>query len=254
VQCKNYWAFKLEPMGVAWAGWSVDAAVSGRKPFRDRPAGARVNLALGRGDHLIISKLDRGFRNCYDIHNCLSVWTKRGVIVHFLDIGSDTGTPVGRMIVAIIAAVAEFERSRISERHLDSHAARRLKNGGRSMNTKAHLGYMKVGKEGTSGHPGTAKLIVNPEEMRLLSHVYLLHEGYNLPMHRVAWEMGKQPLTIRGRPWTTGRVMKCLTRFREYVGEGSQPDPTQALRQGNGAPSTSAGPTSPPSFPATPSP
>jgi len=49
----------------------VERGVSGSKPLRDRPEGARLLATLKEGDVLITPKLDRMFRSALDALNVL---------------------------------------------------------------------------------------------------------------------------------------------------------------------------------------
>jgi DNA invertase Pin-like site-specific DNA recombinase len=108
-----------------WGGVFTDQGVSGSKELRNRPEGFKLAHALEKGDCIIFTKLDRGFRNVVDLVETLKSWQARGVRVILLDMRVDTGTPIGMMIVTIFAAVAEFELARMRERRLDSNAERR---------------------------------------------------------------------------------------------------------------------------------
>jgi DNA invertase Pin-like site-specific DNA recombinase len=103
-----------------------DAAESGGKPLLNRPGGMRLNTMLERGDVVLFPKLDRGFRNTLDMLKTVAIWKQRGVCVRMLDIHVDTSTPIGEMLLTVMAAVAQFERQRIGERIRSTFAHRRL--------------------------------------------------------------------------------------------------------------------------------
>src|SRR3954452_25090170 len=65
----------------------VERGVSGSKPLRDRPEGARLLATLKEGDVLITPKLDRMFRSALDALNVLGQIQKRGVSLHMIDLG-----------------------------------------------------------------------------------------------------------------------------------------------------------------------
>lgn len=103
-----------------------DAAESGGKPLLNRPGGVKLNLMLEKGDVVLFPKLDRGFRNTLDMLKTVALWKKLGASVRMLNIHVDTSTPIGEMILTVMAAVAQFERQRISERIKSTFAHRRL--------------------------------------------------------------------------------------------------------------------------------
>ena len=120
-----------------------DAAVSASKyNLRDREAGKRLDKCLKRRDTVVITKLDRGFRNTLDCIQTLDAWETRGVTVILLDLGVDTSTPAGKLMVSVFAAFAQFEASRIGERTKCAKASMRAN--GKSTNGVRRLGYAIV--------------------------------------------------------------------------------------------------------------
>src|SRR3954467_8852077 len=104
----------------------VERGISGAKPLRDRPEGARLLATLTEGDVLITPKLDRMFRSALDALNVLGQIQKRGVSLHMIDLGGDvTGNGISNVIFPILSALAEAERDRIRERILDVKADQR---------------------------------------------------------------------------------------------------------------------------------
>ena len=117
-EIRRYFDYKLAPLGIEWVEPHVDAATSGTVNFMDRDAGRKLDHLAERGDHIIVSKLDRGFRSARDFLTMHELWISRGVTLHMLDLQIDSGTPVGKMMMGVIALVSEFERSRIVERFI----------------------------------------------------------------------------------------------------------------------------------------
>jgi hypothetical protein len=69
------------------------------------------------GDVLVVTKLDRLGRNAMDVRSTVERLAALGVRVHCLALGgSDLTSPAGKMIMAVIAAMAEFERDLLIER------------------------------------------------------------------------------------------------------------------------------------------
>jgi DNA invertase Pin-like site-specific DNA recombinase len=80
-------------------------------------SGLKLMLTKAReGDHIIITKLDRLGRNTFDMISIIEELNQRGITVQFLADGINTGGSMGKMVVTILAAVAEAERERILER------------------------------------------------------------------------------------------------------------------------------------------
>lgn len=80
-------------------------------------------LALaGQGDTLVVTKLDRLARSSQHLFEILETLTSKGAALRILDMGIDTGTPTGKLMLTIMGGVAEFERSIMLERQLEGIA------------------------------------------------------------------------------------------------------------------------------------
>jgi DNA invertase Pin-like site-specific DNA recombinase len=78
----------------------------------DRKRLARALEALGPGDLLLVTRLDRLARSVRDLLNTLDAVGKAGAGFRSLaDPMIDTTSPHGKLILAVLAALAEFERS-----------------------------------------------------------------------------------------------------------------------------------------------
>jgi DNA invertase Pin-like site-specific DNA recombinase len=89
--------------------------VSGK--HRDRPQLERALEALGEGDVLIITRLDRLARSSRDLLNIVKQITDAGATFRSLkDHWADTTTAQGRLILTVLGGLAEFERELIAER------------------------------------------------------------------------------------------------------------------------------------------
>ena len=89
--------------------------VSGAKT--ERQALQRALQALGEGDVLIVTRLDRLARSTRDLLNVLATIAERGAGFRSLkDQWADTTTPHGKLMITILGGLAEFERSLILAR------------------------------------------------------------------------------------------------------------------------------------------
>jgi DNA invertase Pin-like site-specific DNA recombinase len=89
--------------------------VSGAKT--DRKALAKAIAALGQGDVLLVTRLDRLARSTRDLLNVLASVSEKGAGFRSLaDPMIDTTSPHGKLIIAVLGALAEFERSMILAR------------------------------------------------------------------------------------------------------------------------------------------
>jgi DNA invertase Pin-like site-specific DNA recombinase len=78
---------------------------------------SRAIAALSEGDVLLVTRLDRLARSTRDLLNVLESVSRKGAGFRSLaDPMIDTTSPHGRLILAVLGALAEFERSMILAR------------------------------------------------------------------------------------------------------------------------------------------
>src|SRR5271157_511374 len=68
------------------------------------------------GDEFIVTRLDRLVRTVADFMKYKEILAKKRVILKILNMGIDTSTPTGELILNTMASVAQFERSVMFER------------------------------------------------------------------------------------------------------------------------------------------
>ena len=96
---------------------AITETISGSIAARERPGFRKLQEKLEAGDALIVTKLDRLGRNAMDVRQTVEALAKLGVKVHCLALGGvDLTSPAGKMTMAVISAVAEFERDLLIER------------------------------------------------------------------------------------------------------------------------------------------
>ena len=101
-----------------------EAGVASSRIFTDKVTGShadREGLRLLRvkveeGDVILVKKLDRLGRDTADMIQLIKEFDDMKVSIRFLDDGISTEGTMGKMVVTILAAVAQAERSRILER------------------------------------------------------------------------------------------------------------------------------------------
>jgi DNA invertase Pin-like site-specific DNA recombinase len=116
---------------VSTDGQSVDAqvkqlrAAGAETVFRETDSGARADRAqlrralaqLGKGDVLMVTRLDRLARSTRDLLNTLDTIAKAGAGFRSLgDAWADTTSAHGRLMLTILGGLAEFERELIHAR------------------------------------------------------------------------------------------------------------------------------------------
>lgn len=103
--------FQIEPKRI------VEETVSGSVAAMDRDGFRRLVDRLEAGDVLVVTKLDRLGRNAMDVRSTVEMLADAEVRVHCMALGGvDLTSPAGKMTMAVIAAVAEFERDLLVER------------------------------------------------------------------------------------------------------------------------------------------
>jgi DNA invertase Pin-like site-specific DNA recombinase len=95
----------------------VYAEKASGKSTNGRPELAKVIKRLEPGDVLVVTRLDRLARSTRDLLNILHTLGERGVGFKSLaDSWADTTTAHGRLLVTMLAGIAEFERELIRAR------------------------------------------------------------------------------------------------------------------------------------------
>lgn len=122
----------------------TDAGVSGATKLAFRPGGQDLLAAMKKGDIVVASKLDRMFRSASDAIDMFDEFKKAGVELVLFDISHEpVSSGVGKLILTILAAVADMERVRIKERTAEGRKAKKAK-GGPVGNVP--FGFRKVGE------------------------------------------------------------------------------------------------------------
>ncbi|TDW20169.1 resolvase-like protein [Rhizobium azibense] len=91
-----------------------------------RPGLSKLLHTLRRGDTLTVWRLDRLGRSLFELLALVRDLNERGVEFRSLSESLDTGTSAGRLLLHVLASMAEFERLLISERTRAGMKARLL--------------------------------------------------------------------------------------------------------------------------------
>jgi DNA invertase Pin-like site-specific DNA recombinase len=97
---------------------ALEVEETGSGARNDRPGLRRVLEAARKReiDALIVWKLDRLGRSTLDLHTNAELLNAYGVRLIIVTQPIDTGTSAGKLLFAVLAAVAEFDRDTIRER------------------------------------------------------------------------------------------------------------------------------------------
>jgi DNA invertase Pin-like site-specific DNA recombinase len=85
----------------------------------------QLTLALDfvrEGDVLVVTKLDRLARSVAHLMQIVDTLSAKGVALRILNLGIDTSTPTGKLMLTMLGGVAEFERSIMLERQREGIA------------------------------------------------------------------------------------------------------------------------------------
>ncbi len=102
-------------------GWEVyreyvDQAPANDLAHRVQWRQLQDDAAKRRFKVVLVFKLDRGFRSVKHMHDTLAAWELVGVSFQSLREQFDTSTALGRLLLNLLAALAEFELELIRER------------------------------------------------------------------------------------------------------------------------------------------
>jgi DNA invertase Pin-like site-specific DNA recombinase len=179
---------------------AADAGVSGSIPLYERPDGGDMMRKLVTGDAVIAAKMDRMFRSAVDALQTVDELKHRGVSLILVDMGMEpvTENGVGRLFFSIMAAMAEFERTRILERMTDGRKGKAARGG--------HIGGQAPYGQRVVGHGKDARLEPNADEQAVIDMARMMRlDGMSL--RNIAVEL---PLSRAGVPFKAQQVARMV--------------------------------------------
>jgi len=97
--------------------WFADEGVSGKVSASQRPAFIKLLGQIRKHETIVVSKLDRLGRDAIDVLQTVRMLGDRGVKVVVLQLGNtDLTSAAGKLLLSMLAAVAEMERDLLVER------------------------------------------------------------------------------------------------------------------------------------------
>ncbi|CAM4005390.1 recombinase family protein [Shewanella aquimarina] len=124
---------------VSTTGQSLDAQLAALSPcdkvFQEKVSGAkddRPQLTLllefvREGDSVVVTKLDRLARNTRHLLEIAEFLAAKKVTLKIQNLGIDTGTPTGKLMLTMVGAIATFERELMLERQAEGIAIAKQK-------------------------------------------------------------------------------------------------------------------------------
>ena len=119
-----------------------DVGVSGAVLARQRPGMAELLNYARAGDTVYVYAVDRLGRDSIDVQSTVRSLLDKGVQLHVHGIGPIAGE-AGKLVLALLAQIAEMERTRIAER---TQAGRKLANETLEKTGKTHRGKETMGR------------------------------------------------------------------------------------------------------------
>jgi putative DNA-invertase from lambdoid prophage Rac len=108
---------ELDKAGYQIDYWFEDTGISGKTSASQRPQFIALLEKIRDGETLVVSKLDRLGRDAIDVLQTVKQLSQRSIKIIVHQIGStDLSSPAGKMLLTMLAAVAEMERDLLIER------------------------------------------------------------------------------------------------------------------------------------------
>jgi putative DNA-invertase from lambdoid prophage Rac len=108
---------EIEAAGYAVDYWHADEGVSGKVVASQRPEFAKMLGQIRDGETLVVTKLDRLGRDAQDVGSTIKMLAARRIEVVVLQLGKlDLTSTAGKLMLTMLAAVAEMERDLLVER------------------------------------------------------------------------------------------------------------------------------------------
>jgi putative DNA-invertase from lambdoid prophage Rac len=108
---------EIEAAGYQANFWFEDEGVSGKVSAVQRPKFVELRGKIRDGETLVVTKLDRLGRDAQDVGATIEMLAARGIEVVVLQLGKlDLTSAAGKLMLTMLAAVAEMERDLLVER------------------------------------------------------------------------------------------------------------------------------------------
>lgn len=98
--------------------WYVEEGVSGSVPASQRPAMGAMLAYVRERDTVVVVAIDRLGRNTIDVLSTVEALQSKKVSVVSMREGFDLATPAGKLMLTMLAAVAELEKDNIKARQM----------------------------------------------------------------------------------------------------------------------------------------
>lgn len=131
-----------QALGGAFEKEFSDEGISGAILAADRPGFGALLSYVREGDTICVYAIDRLGRDALDVQSVIRKLLDKGVTVDVRSLGP-IGRGVGELVVAVLAQMADMERTRIKER---CDAGREAAKASLALTGKTHRGKVSLGR------------------------------------------------------------------------------------------------------------
>lgn len=184
-------------------GFYQDVQSGGKSENRKGLQAAIADMLAGKADGLIVLKLDRLGRRASDVLTLIDKElhpNNKALVV--IDMNMDTSTPTGKLVLTMLAGVAEFEKSQINERTANGKKARA------KSSPYANGGAPKFGHKADNKN-----LVIDAQEQEIINIIKRHHKSGKSPQ-KIADFLNKNNLpSKRGGTWSKTTVARVVERI-----------------------------------------
>lgn len=184
------------------AGCDLIVQEHGSGASRARPALAKLLREIGRGDTLVVVRLDRLARSVSHLLEVIDDLTAKGAHFRSLQDPIDTSTPQGMFSLQVLGAVAQLERALISERTKAGIRAAKAKG------KKPGNPGLRDGKPEALAKMTAAQKAAYGERIQATANQWLPTVRRMRPDH--TWDDIARVLKQRGLDWTPERLRRAV--------------------------------------------
>jgi DNA invertase Pin-like site-specific DNA recombinase len=205
---ENYFT-RLQPEGFTYGGCFSDPSDAGKLTKRKVVADLDSHLKLG--DQVVIANTPAVWSGPKDFIRLVEAWIKRGVGVHLLDVGMDSRTDQGKIILHCLAKCVE-SFSVILPREQAQLSVAKKRRCRKALNGNPPLGFKLVGAK------DRRRCVPDLKEREVMGRILQWHEeGHSID--RIYFALIRDRVqTRRGREWGRTRVWKAISAERTLRG------------------------------------
>jgi DNA invertase Pin-like site-specific DNA recombinase len=180
----------------------------------ERDEGRKVWALVQPGDKIVWAKLDRAFRSVIDAAQTMQLLNRKEVSFNSLDLGLDTGSPIGRCVFTILTAFAELEVEFVRQRTRDALRAKQA--AGLPYGRCTPIGWRRIGKR------DNARFLPDLIERAQVEQIAAFRAA-GMSLDEIVHEM-RSSTRPRGRDWDRKAVSTALRAQaagfpKKYLGE-----------------------------------